>query len=204
MSYIGGLNTQPYTCNILPSISVTGVSFYPSAIKLLFRTDGHELVNELPDLENFVSKELTCRVIDAHTQGEKIKIIIDYLTRMIKNVKSNNISENAWQFVSVLDENSKLQDLPEIFNVSERQLIRNFYSTVGMSPKQFLRITRFEKSIQLMATHNEDNLSNIAYTLKYSDQSHFIREFKEFSHYTPLKYLKQQKLYQENSAIMVR
>ncbi len=203
ISYISGLNSRPYVCGIQPRISITGVSFYPSAIKLLFGVDSVELVNELPDLVNFVPRAWIDQVLDAVTQAERIQLLIAHLSKKIAGAKADAVAQFGWQRVGSSTEYSLIKDLRDLFHVSERQLVRTFRATVGMSPKQFLRITRFEKSIELMHRGKHDQ-SDLTHALGYADQSHFIREFKAFSNYTPLEYIKEQKLYQENSAIMIR
>lgn len=56
-----------------------------------------------------------------------------------------------------------------------------------MNPKEYARIVRFQKSLKLMQNQTENiSQAQIAYQCGYSDQSHFIREFRELSRYTPL------------------
>ena len=52
-------------------------------------------------------------------------------------------------------------------------------------------IVRFQKSLKLMQNQTENiSQTQIAYQCGYSDQSHFIREFRELSRYTPLSLIK--------------
>jgi transcriptional regulator GlxA family with amidase domain len=78
--------------------------------------------------------------------------------------------------------------LPELLRdlcISERQLERRFTSAVGVSPKMFFRIRRFNAALRLMKTGNYSTLASIAYVLGFADQSHFIRDLKAFSRVTP-------------------
>lgn len=60
-----------------------------------------------------------------------------------------------------------------------------------MNPKEYARIVRFQKSLKLMQNQTENiSQTQIAYQCGYSDQSHFIREFRELSRYTPLSLIK--------------
>lgn len=62
---------------------------------------------------------------------------------------------------------------------------------VGANPKEYARITRFQKVLSFLQ-HSPETMSQaqIAYQCGYADQSHFIREFKLFSGHTPLALLK--------------
>jgi len=62
---------------------------------------------------------------------------------------------------------------------------------VGINPKEYTRIVRFQKALEQMQHQSgEINQAQIAYASGYADQSHCIREFKKFSGYTPTSLLK--------------
>lgn len=204
VAYVSGLNTRSYVCSIAPSIRTTGVSFYPNGMKLLFGVNCAHLTNELPDLINFISRDVVDRVVDTENAERRIKILSDHLIGLLRRSKSDPLSTHGWRIVTSSTEHRLVKDLKHLFNISERQLNRNFHQTLGMSPKQFLRISRFEKSIELMQRMGKRNLAEVAFQLDFSDQSHFIREFKSFSDFTPVQYLNVKKLHEENSAIMIR
>lgn len=65
-----------------------------------------------------------------------------------------------------------------------------FNELVGTNPKEYARITRFQKSLKLLQDHQANiSQAQLSYQCGYADQSHFIREFKQFSGYTPLSFL---------------
>lgn len=68
--------------------------------------------------------------------------------------------------------------------LSKRQYERVFRETVGMNPKEYARVVQFQKALWMMQ-RGESNYAGIAAECGYSDQSHFIRNFKELSGYTP-------------------
>lgn len=79
-----------------------------------------------------------------------------------------------------------------IYCLPEQETIwTHIFTTVGMNPKEYARIVRFQKSLKLMQNQTENiSQTQIAYQCGYSDQSHFIREFRELSRYTPLSLIK--------------
>jgi AraC-like DNA-binding protein len=75
--------------------------------------------------------------------------------------------------------------LLKCLSVSERQFERRFVRAIGVSPHQYIRIVRFREAVRLIKAHRFDRLSDVAYDLNYVDQSHFIKDVKAFSGYTP-------------------
>lgn len=67
--------------------------------------------------------------------------------------------------------------------LSERQMERRFLSRVGMMPKRFARLARFQRAVSLMESGRA--LAAVAQHAEYYDQSHFVREFRTFAGCTP-------------------
>ena len=67
--------------------------------------------------------------------------------------------------------------------LSERQLERRFLARVGVTPKRFATLSRFERAAARAAT--APSLTTAALDAGYYDQSHFIRDFRRFVGTTP-------------------
>jgi AraC-like DNA-binding protein len=59
---------------------------------------------------------------------------------------------------------------------------------IGISPKLFVRIVRFEWAMKIKNEHPERSWSEIAQDCNYTDSSHLLREFKEFAEFPPSKF----------------
>jgi len=77
------------------------------------------------------------------------------------------------QIISNLDRINSVQDMADIANKSSRQLQRILKRSTGMTPHDFLKVLRVQKTFQ---SHPLDH---------YSDQSHFIRSLRSITGYTP-------------------
>lgn len=88
-------------------------------------------------------------------------------------------------------------ELSSIACLSKKQFERQFDSLVGINPKEYARLVRFRKALVQMQHHKEANMAQIAFCCGYADQSHFIREFKRFSGYTPAALLKKAEPYSD-------
>lgn len=80
-----------------------------------------------------------------------------------------------------------LKELSAQLNTSERSIERYFNKYIGLAPKFYSRIIRFAHIFELVKKHEQD-WSAITYYAGYFDQSHFIRNFKEFTGEEPSAY----------------
>ncbi len=63
-----------------------------------------------------------------------------------------------------------------------------FRNQVGVSPKEFLKIIRFQKAVNEIETTPDFDWSGIAADCGFYDQAHFINDFRHFSGFTPTEY----------------
>ena len=76
--------------------------------------------------------------------------------------------------------------------MSARQIERKFDRDIGVGPKTFSRIVRFQSIISLARSVESPDWVDIACKHGYSDQPHLVREFKEFSGVTPTDFIAEQ------------
>jgi AraC-like DNA-binding protein len=73
--------------------------------------------------------------------------------------------------------------------LSNRHLIKQFRRTVGLAPKTFGRIERFQKVINACRGRAHVPWSRVAAEFGFADQSHLTREFRRLSLVTPEEFL---------------
>jgi AraC-like DNA-binding protein len=71
---------------------------------------------------------------------------------------------------------------------SPRHFIALFRASVGLTPKHYFRIQRFNEAARRLASRVETGLSDLATELRYSDQAHLTREFRELAGVSPGRY----------------
>jgi AraC-like DNA-binding protein len=84
----------------------------------------------------------------------------------------------------------RLHRLSDEIGYSQKHFINLFTQQVGVSPKQYLKILRFQKVITSLENRRSNHWSEIARESGYYDQAHFIHDFKLFSGFTPGEYMK--------------
>lgn len=82
---------------------------------------------------------------------------------------------------------TKVEQLAEQTYTSVRNIQRLFKDYVGLSPKWLIRKYRLHQALALL-DDKQINLTEVAAQLDYADQSHLIRDFKDFLNVTPSQY----------------
>ncbi|MCE7923636.1 MAG: AraC family transcriptional regulator [Haliscomenobacteraceae bacterium CHB4] len=99
----------------------------------------------------------------------------------VHDAKEDFVARLAAQKIHEKQGNISLSELQRSLRLSERSLQRRFRQSVGLPPKLYLRIRRFQTSLAQIQRQDFDRLTDIAYDNGYADQSHFLRDFKEFT-----------------------
>jgi AraC-like DNA-binding protein len=170
---------------------VFGVYFYPYTLPLLFSIPAHEITNhtiEISILLGNQGKELEEKVVSAKSTKERLCIVSSFLEKQIAQLRISNSGIIA-TIQHIISQRGvvNVDDLVERNFLSQRQFGRKFKAYTGFSPKMFSRIVRFENFISSYVK-SQNSLTSLAYTYGYYDQSHLIKEFREFSGQHPKAY----------------
>jgi AraC-like DNA-binding protein len=72
--------------------------------------------------------------------------------------------------------------------LSQRRFIELFRNQIGITPKAFCRVRRFQRVLQSVHRTRTVDWTDVALDCGYYDQSHFIHDFQAFSGLTPTIY----------------
>ena len=167
--------------------------FKPFALKYLYGFSATELTNNPIKLSLIDSKqttELEERLLNAISVVEMTELLDNYIYNLISKIKSDYLLiRTATDLISRDDSNTTLKEIQDKLFITERTFQRLFADQIGLSPVKYRRIVQFDKAFQQLNRSKFNNLTDIALSNKYADQSHFIRSFKEFTNLTPSEYL---------------
>ncbi len=71
---------------------------------------------------------------------------------------------------------------------SHRRFIELFCRAVGLTPKLYCQVLRFQRGVEMTAAKHSTSWVDVALLAGYSDQPHFNRQFREFAGVTPGEY----------------
>lgn len=177
-------------------LSMVGIFFRPNALKTVFGLNAALLADTCLDAGTLAACEyraLPEQLINTKTAIDRIELLAGWIK--VQAEKNRERRDNMMQYAASVIAGSKgnvaLKGLQIELQLSERTFERKFKEYIGISPKLFSRICRFQSSMHQLRQNGFSKLSDIAFDHDYADQSHFIRAFKEFAGFSPLQYQKQ-------------
>jgi AraC-like DNA-binding protein len=186
-----GQLTKPTRLTVAGGTEVLIARIYPHANALFFPNPVSGFTNDSVDLDGVLGKESVefyDRLINAGTIAQKVRELdLFLLQRLHKSRKMDNkitMLERICSHIGAEGELFNLKFLAGKYGFSERYIQKLFLDNVGLTPRAFFHIQRFNKSLELIHA-GEVSLTTIAYDCGYFDQAHFIKEFKRFTGLTP-------------------
>lgn len=188
------LNVQQndyYDLIISENLSIFSVTFHPHGISQFFNFPLYELQNQSVFLA-YIDKEwsnlVEQKLEESKSFQDRVEVIEAHLLRLLYSnlnqrdfLRMSHIIDLIWRTNGSID----IDTLADNACLSRKQFERKFSEIIGISPKQYLKIIRFQYAIHIKNKSTGKNLTELAYESGYYDQSHFIVDFKQFSGLTP-------------------
>jgi transcriptional regulator GlxA family with amidase domain len=83
---------------------------------------------------------------------------------------------------------SKVSELAHEAGLSRRRFAQLFHEQVGLTPKLYCRLQRFQNTLKLIASSGSLDWAQLALASGYCDQAHLAHEFHDFSGLSPSAY----------------
>ncbi len=192
---ICGQQTNYYDLSLSGKTGMILIVFRPHGVKSFFNFPITELLNEnlsLQDLINNEAFELEDKLLNSPNNKQRIAHIENFLTgRLIYNNEFERV-EHAIKMIENSKGQIKAQNIAYEVCLGIKQFERTFSKYVGINPKKFASIVRFQNVIQ-MDSKDKRSLSQIAVDNGYYDQSHFNHDFKSLTDLTPRNFFNKKK-----------
>jgi AraC-like DNA-binding protein len=173
--------------------SVMGIHFKPGGAFPFFKLPADELHNRHVSLEDLWGAEtgfLRERVLEAATPQKKFQVLENcLLAQAFKPLERHRAVECALGLFKNIHTAPAMADVSDHIGISSRRFIQLFSSEVGLTPKLFCRVRRFQNVLQQLRTAREIDWADLAAGCGYFDQAHFIHDFKAFSGINPTTYV---------------
>jgi AraC-like DNA-binding protein len=180
---------RPFATDSAEEASILGVNFklggafafvgFPAA-------EQGDLHVDLADVWGSRVRELQQRLADARHPADRFALLEAALTvRLDRGERHHAAVRTALDHLGLLHVCSRTREVARAIGLSERRLTQLFQSEVGIGPKLFSRVRRFQHAV---AQHRRDaarDWARVAAECGYFDQSHMIRDFVAFCGFTP-------------------
>lgn len=190
--WVSGMHKDYLSISAHQDSEMLVVQFKTNGSYPFFKIPIHQLNNKVVDAQEIFGDEilaLRAQILEGENASGKFKRVEDWLTKTFNVDKIPNID--------IVDVLTQLKTTPVTesskiiasYPNTQKHLISQFKTYFGLTPKVFHRIFRFNEILKQI--HNKEQLvwSQITYEFGYSDQSHFIKEFKEFSGFNPQEFI---------------
>ena len=164
------------------------IRFYAWTAILFSETDFRNSKNSHFSVDEFFSalkSHLEPLLFDVPTLRRKIEIAENFLLKNLHTERINSDLMNALYFMLSSCGRAKISDIRDYTAVSEKQLERIFNYNMGISPKAFSSLLRYQLLWQEMVYSPNFNVLDAVEKYGYSDQSHLLNDFKRRHLLTP-------------------
>ncbi|MEZ4905219.1 MAG: AraC family transcriptional regulator [Spirosomataceae bacterium] len=195
-NFLTGQATKSYQLQLSGTIGMVGIVFRPAGLNSLFGLPMYEYSDERANLRDVLGRqvdEYSDKIEEAISHTERIELLEQFLNLQLlsKNTQPDRTDYAANLIVDqygVVNINDLMSDL----FVCRRQFERKFLQKVGVSPKYYARIRRVGFLCHQLAQKRWQiaDWQDLIYKSGYYDQSHFIKEFTEFTGKAPSLYVK--------------
>lgn len=193
--FVVGAHSEHFIVDTDRPASLLSAWFKPDAGQRLLGLPSAELRNQhvmLTDIWGSRAMDLYHRLLYAHTVAERFAILeAALLAELMRSRDGHQAVGYALNKFVRIPQPQSIAAVAEAIALSQTRFIQVFRQEVGMTPKQFCRVKRFQGAIQELTRTSTPDYGDIALACGYYDQAHFINEFKAFSGLTPSQYTPQ-------------
>ncbi|CDN87637.1 AraC family transcriptional regulator [Hydrogenophaga intermedia] len=180
---LAGARTAPYLKRLHARSASVGATLLPGAAQWLFGLDADAIAGRHVPLEALLGAEarhLRARLVEAATVDARLALFEAWLL-----ARRPPVPGQASALARLLGQSPSVGAAVRASGLSHRRFELQFRQASGLNPKAWLRVRRFQAAVKALAAREALPPAELANTLGYSDQSHFIREFRAMAGLTP-------------------
>lgn len=187
---VAGMRSAYYVKDIARSACTVGASLRPGACEALFGIPADEVSGRHVALEDLWGNEARClseRLQETNYFERRLEVFESFLANRLPRVSAIHpaIAHALSRFSTTTD----IGKIVEETGYSHRHFIQLFRQSVGISPRIYTRLVRFQRTLRHGVDKTRGRWIDVALEAGYADQAHFNREFRELTGISPTEYL---------------
>jgi AraC-like DNA-binding protein len=189
-----GLYSYHQQIDTIDLTELIGVLFHPGGTLAFFPDNTHLFTNRETSLEDIwgrAAANLRNDLREASTPARKFDLLDFALRHRLSESTTPHRTPTVDYVLTQLHRSPgtiTIAQLTRDTGIGPRRLSQLFRDHVGVSPKLYCRIQRFQQAVQHMHRGDDIQWAELALTCGYYDQSHFINDFHAFSGLSPTHY----------------
>ena len=187
-----GPHSRYFVIDTAEQVSAIGVHFRPGGAFPFLGMPADELADQHVSLEALwgrAARELRERVLEAATPEEKLDVLEETLGARLASAARHPAVAFALSRFRANPHAMAIARVEGEIGLSPRRFIEVFRREVGLTPKLFCRVRRFQRVLARINRQEPIAWADVAVSCGYYDQAHFIHDFKAFSGISPTAYL---------------
>ena len=192
---LSGAHSQFTVLDPTTLVTTIYVGFKPGGARPFLPLPAKELANQVVDLSSLfgtAADALREQLQAAQTKEDRVCILERFL---LARVAWEQAPPSAVTFAlasfQVGHRRPSVSEVTAQLSLSPKRFIHLFEEAVGLTPKVFCRLLRFQEVLRLTVNGQPICWADLALSCGYFDQAHFIHDFQAFSGLTPQAYLAQ-------------
>jgi len=188
---VGGARAAFYVRDISKPMRSVGAQLQPCAAEVLLGVPASELADRhtpLVELWGRAAHEVHERLLEAGHPERRLDVFESLLAARLPKVRG--VHPAVAHALSRFAATTNMRKVVEESGYSHRRFIALFRQAVGLTPKLYSRVLRFQGALERAAAKSDAPWIDLALEAGYRDQSHFNREFREFAGLPPGEYRK--------------
>jgi AraC-like DNA-binding protein len=188
--FVGAMRTAGIAA-VAGRVDLFGIRFRPGRALPFVDAPLRELTDRQVDLDALWGPEAEAfrDALSSAAPHERVTCGEDVLRRRLSAPRrEQELARGAVSLLRRARGGARVGDVAAALGVPERRLERIFDQCVGLSPKTLARVVRFRHAVRAIEGGTPSSWTAVALDTGYSDQAHFIREFKALAGVTPGEY----------------
>jgi AraC-like DNA-binding protein len=185
---VSGAFTRSFVVDTREHSSLVGVHFKPGGARAFLGACADELTDAHVGLASLWSPAAADRLRGALCSAATPTARFAILERTLRERFIPALAGRRFVLALLSQRGAAVARVAELVGRSHRSFIEAFAAEVGVTPKLFLRLQRFQRAFALAGEPRAPGWAQIALECGYFDQSHLIRDFAAFAGVTPADY----------------
>jgi AraC-like DNA-binding protein len=191
-SLLAGQITSPILVQPGAKVDLVGIRFRPAGAATMLPIPPGELRDHLVDpstVEADLIRDLPDQLHAAGTIPARLQTLNRHFTRLRPDwAEPDRAVDAALDHIVGSHGLVRMGAVAAQLGMTRRTLERRFEAGVGMRPKLFARITRFQRAFRRIQQTGPGAFSHVAHRCGYYDQAHLIRDFRDFAGTSPSRF----------------
>ncbi len=185
---VGGPRTHAYLRDVSAPVASVGAQLESGAAAILFGVPVDELAGSHTSVDALwgaQTRELVDELRDTGDPAQRLDVLERFLGQRLPRVRGVHpaVAYALERFSGAVP----IRDVVDETGLSHRRFVTLFSRQIGLTPKRFCRVRRFQQALVHLA-RGDAPTARVAVDSGYFDQPHFNREFREMAGISPGAY----------------